>query len=71
MTSNNTMNNNYLGFYRPMPQMNPPIKSFNNLNMKSGLQETQGSNQTQNPPQIGPMNYVNPNKTNVGFGRFS
>jgi len=50
MTSNNPMNNNYLGFYRPMPQMNPPIntvnKSFNNLNVKPGLQGTQGANQT-------------------------
>ena len=43
------MNNNYFGLYRPMPQMNPSNtanKSFNNLNVKPGLQGVQGTNQT-------------------------
>ncbi len=70
MNSTLPLNNPQSGYYKPMPLMNGPTgsnKSFNNPQIKPPIQ---GFNQVQTPNSI-PVNYVNPNKTANGFGRFS
>jgi hypothetical protein len=75
--TSNVPNNTYnqFGFYRPPTQINQSSnmnKSFNNMQVKGGMPGVQNFQiQFEVPSSNMSINYVNPNKTNLGFGRFS